>query len=241
MKSILNSIRWPLPTHNGNEPPIQKLWWWQTCLQVIGVCGVMVVLIKLGSGLQGWSEVVASENGPVERISAAVWFMAFTWSFMAGWCDRVFRIEWLLISPIFLLFGLRELDAHVWATGWNLDKFANYWNPQFPLTEKIVVLTLMVLPCVGVGVLLCIRFWSAIGPAWRRGSLWLGHVIFVGILLAICLALDKIGAYTLPYLGIGTSGQVFFMMIEEFLEMVLAVFAFVSIWPYLQEAFNGID
>ena len=241
MKSILNTIRWPLHTHNGNESDIQTFLWWQTCLQVIAVCVVLIVLVKLGSGLQDWSEVIASENGPVERISAAVWFMAFTWSFMSGLYGRVFRIEWLLVSTIFLLFGLRELDAHVWATGWNLDKLANYWNPQFPLTERILVLTLMIVPCVGVGSLLCIRVWPALWPAWRNGSPWLGHLIFVVTLLVLCLSLDKIVAYALPYLGIGASGHVFFMMIEEFLEMVLAVFAFVSIWPYLQGAFDGID
>ena len=206
--------------------------------QVIGFCAVVLVLAKWGTGLPAWRDVLVSESGLVERMSAAVWFMGFVWSFVAACCDRFRRIEWLLVSPFLLLLGLRELDAHVWATGWNLDKLANYWNPQFPLSERILVLGLMVLPCIVVGGMLSLRLWQSLIPAWRTGEPWLSHVAWGLALLIFCLTLDKIGPYVLPILGIGDIGQMVFMEIEEFSEFVLAVFTVASLWPYLQVALN---
>ena len=147
-------------------------------------------------------------------------------------------VEWLSVAMFLLLFGLRELDAHIWATGWNLDKLANYWNPRFPLGERLLVLGLMVLPCMAVGVMLCLRASKIIGQAWKAGESWLSHLALGVMLLVLCLILDKVGPYGLPLFGVGESGQIFLMGIEEFLEFVLAVYMMVTLWPYLQEGFN---
>ncbi len=197
---------------------------------------MVVVLAKWGTEFPEWGAVIAAENGPVERISAAVWLMGFAWALMASWCDKVLRVDWLLVAICLLLFGLRELDAHRWATGWNLDKLANYWNPEFPLVEKQIVLGFMVLPCLIVGAILSWRLWQSIGSAWSAGAYWLSHLAVVFTLLVVCLTLDKIGAYVLPFMGVGESGQITLMLIEEFLEMALAVFSLVSLWPYLIES-----
>ena len=42
----------------------------------------------------------------------------------------------------------------------------------------------------------------------------------------------------LPFLGMINVGQVFVMVIEEFLEFMLAVFTMTVLWAYLQEALN---
>jgi hypothetical protein len=60
-------------------------------------------------------------------------------------------------------------------------------------------------------------------------------------LLVVCVTLDKVGPYALPLLGISDVGQVFIMVVEEFLEFVLAVFTMAVLWPYLQEALDGND
>ena len=137
------------------------------------------MLAKWGTGLPEWQEVIASENGPVERMSAAVWFMGFVWSLAAAYVQRARAVEWLSVAMFLLLFGLRELDAHIWSTGWNLDKLANYWNTQYPLSERILVLAFMVVPCLAVGGMLCLRLLQSIGPAWRSGELWLSHLVVV--------------------------------------------------------------
>ncbi len=212
--------------------------WWRQLNGAIIFCVVAVMLAKWGTGLPGWRDVIASENGPVERMSAAVWFMGFAWCVAAAYCQRLKAIEWLGASVLFLLLGLRELDAHVWATGWNLDKLANYWNPAFPLTERLLVLGLMVLPSVGVGVILGVRLWETVLLAWKIKNSWLNHLVVVLLLFVLCLTVDKIGSYVLPAMGIGDSGKIMFMEIEEFLEFVLSVFTMACLWPYLDCALN---
>jgi hypothetical protein len=66
----------------------------------------------------------------------------------------------------------------------------------------------------------------------------LSHLVVVVALLVVCLTLDKAGPYALPFLGVSDVWQVFVMVIEEFLELVLAVFTMIVLWPYLQESLN---
>jgi hypothetical protein len=89
-----------------------------------------------------------------------------------------------------------------------------------------------------VGGLLCLRLWKTIGQAWCSGESWLRYLILGVAILVLCLTLDKVGPYALPFLGMSDIGQVFVMVIEEFLEFVLAVFTMTVLWPYLQEALN---
>lgn len=217
----------------------RRYWAGNSFFSSLSFSAVMIIIIHVGTASSSWSEIIVSENGPVERMSAAMWFMGFVWSFIAAWREKPLRVEWLITTMFFLLFGLRELDAHRWATGWNLDKMANYWNPQFPLGERLLVVGFMVLPCMVVGGIFCSRLWQSIGPAWRTGKPWLSHLALAVTLLIVCVILDKTGPYILPLFGVGMSGQNSLMIIEEFLEMVLAVFALVSVWPYLQKALLG--
>ena len=199
---------------------------------------VAVVLAKWATGLSEWRDVIASENGPVERMSAVLWFMGFVWAFMAAWNVKNVRLEWLSLSTLFLLFGLRELDAHVWITGWNLDKLANYWNPAIPLQERLLVVVLMVVPCILVGAIVIARFWEKRSWVWQAEQPWGPHVIMGLALLVLCTSIDKIGPYALPYLGVGDPGKIALMIIEEFLELMLPVFVLNFLWPSLQGIFG---
>ena len=232
------AIQLPLISQSEIESPATPKRCSKDLIQAIIFCTSVIVLAKWGTGLREWQEVIASENGPVERMSAAVWFMGFVWSLAAAYVQRARAVEWLSVAMFLLLFGLRELDAHIWSTGWNLDKLANYWNTQYPLSERILVLALMVVPCLAVGGMLCLRLWRSIGPAWRTGEPWLSHLVVVVALLVVCLTLDKAGPYALPFLGVSDVWQVFVMVIEEFLEFMLAVFTMIALWPYLQESLN---
>ena len=218
-----------------------KLVWWETLFYVVGFCAAVIVLVKWGIGLSQWQDVIAAENGPVERMSAAIWFMGFVWCLAAAYGQRIRRVEWLSLAMLLLLFGLRELDAHIWSTGWNLDKLANYWDPRFPLSERILILGLMVLPCAIVGSIIGPRLWQAARHAWKVGESWVGHLVLGVALLAFAVTLDKVVPYGLPLVGIGEAGQIILMEIEEFFEFVLAAYTMAVLWPYLQEAFHGPD
>ncbi len=204
--------------------------------QAVIIVAIGIVLAKWVTGIPEWRDVIATENGPVERLSAAVWFMGCIWCLGSAYSQRVLAIEWLSVAMFLLLFGLRELDAHVWATGWNLDKLANYWNPQYSLQERVLVLGLVIFPCLIVGWILGNRLWNTVGRAWSDSESWLSHLLLGVGLLVLCLTLDKVGPYGFLFFEISDSGQIFLMMIEEFLELVLSVFALVSLWPYLEQA-----
>jgi hypothetical protein len=211
---------------------------WENLVGALVFCVMMVVLAIWSTNLPNWQNVIVSENGPVERMSAGVWFMAMVWCLAAGWRYSPHRIEWLGLTTLFLLFGLRELDAQVWATGWNLEKLANYWNPVVPLWERLLVVGFMIIPALAVGVVLCSRIWTQLGEAWNRGAPWIGQMMVGGILLGFCLLFDKVGAYYLPFLGL-EGAQLLFMVMEEFGEYVLGVYTVSVLWPYWQETFSS--
>jgi len=213
---------------------------WGNLVGALVFCVTMIVLAKWSTNLPGWREVIVSENGPVERMSAGVWFMAMVWCLAAGWRHSPHRIEWFGLTTVCLLFGLRELDAHVWVTGWNLDKLANYWNSRFPLWERLLVVGFMIIPTVAVGAVLCYRMWLRLGRGGSSCAPWIGQMMVGGILLGFCLLLDKANAYGLPLFGL-EAAQLFFMGMEEFGEYVLAVYTVSALWPYWQEAFSPND
>lgn len=200
-------------------------------------CVMMLGLALWSSDLPNWQDVIVSENGPVERMSAGVWFMAAVWCVAAGWKNHSHRVEWLGFTILFLLFGLRELDAQVWATGWNLEKFANYWNPRFPLWERLLVIGFMILPTMAAGAVLCARLWTRLGEARTSRAHWISHMAAGGMLLGICMVLDRIAVFTLPQVDLEIS-RLIIMGIEEFGEFVLAVYVVSVLWPYWQGIFS---
>ncbi|MEX2493494.1 MAG: hypothetical protein WD425_17210 [Nitrospirales bacterium] len=211
---------------------------WENLVGALAFCVTMVILAIWSTNLPNWQDIIVSEHGPVERMSAGVWFMATVWCLAAGGRYSPYRIEWLGLTTLFLLFGLRELDAQVWATGWNLEKLANYWNPRVPLWERLLVMGFMIIPTMAVGAVLCSRIGARLSEAWHSRAPWIAQMTVGGILLGFCLLFDKVGAYYLPFLGL-EGAQLLFMVMEEFGEYVLAVYTVSVLWPYWQEAFSS--
>jgi hypothetical protein len=200
----------------------------------------MIILARWFSDLPAWRDVIVSENGPVERMSAALWFMATIWCLAAGWRYSPYRVEWLGLTTMCLLFGLRELDAHIWATGWNLDKLANYWNFSIPIWERLLVVGCMFIPISWVGAILCYRIWLRLGVAGRSDASWIGQMTVGGILLSFCLVLDKVGDNYLPLLGL-EGAQLLVSGMEELSEYVLSIYSVAALWPYWQAALSPHD
>lgn len=209
-------------------------------LSAIIFCSVLVILAKVTLSHLDWVGVICSENGPVERMSAGLWFMVFCWCMAVAWVEAPYRKEWLALGGMFLLLGLRELDAQRWVTGWNLDKLNNFFNPQFPLWERLMVVGLMVLPAGALVVALLHSAWVYLSKTKNWKVPWLGQLLTGGSLLLGCVLLDKVDAYYLPLLGIEEE-QLFLMGVEEFMEFVLAAYVVSVLWPYYVAALAGRD
>ena len=223
----------------GVSTSFHKPFRFTTLLQAILLNGFVVLLTNWGTGVTEWKDAIAAEYAPVERISAALWFMGMVWCGASAIISVTNRINWLILTFFMLLLGLRELDAHIWITGWNLDKLANYWNPAYPLHERIMAIGLFVIPSVFVAGIGCIQVWKKFLPGWSQGEGWIGHMMVAILLLVLCLVLDKVGPYVLPDLGVSPENIMAVMALEEFLECLLATYAFVALWPYCEEAILG--
>ena len=194
-------------------------------------CGALVILAKGTLSNLDWIGVICSENGPVERMSAGLWFMVFCWCMAVAWNPGMYRKVWLALGGMFLLLGLRELDAQRWITGWNLDKLTNFFNPQYPLWERVIVVSLMVLPAVAFMSYLLHAGWMSFRKVETWRIPWLGQLLAGGFLLLSSVFLDKVETYDLPGFGL-EEGQFILMGIEELIEFVLAVYVVSVLWPY---------
>ncbi len=221
------------------QPSIFKPSWFISFFKVIFFIVIVLILAKWATGPTDWKYVITAENGPVERVSAALWFMGMVWCGASAMFSRTNKVDWLILTFFLLLLGLRELDAHIWSTRWNLDKLANYWNSRYPLYERVMVLLLFVVPTLYVAGIGCIRVGKRILPGWSKGEEWVGHLFIVGFLLVFCPLLDKIGAYTLPNLGFSPESVLVVMGLEELLECLLASYTIVVLWPYWEETLLG--
>jgi len=80
-------------------------------------------------------QFLMGEDGPVERASAAGYFLCLGLLIFAPVRDRVGRA---CVVYLLLVFGLRELEAHKAFTSGSLTKKDFYLDPATPLYEKAI-------------------------------------------------------------------------------------------------------
>ena len=219
---------------------------WITCgenlLSAIVFCVGLVILAKLTLSDLDWADIICSENGPVERMSAALWFMVVSWCIVAAWKLSSYRVEWLALGTLFLLFGLRELDIQRWLTSWNLEKLKNYWSPQIPAWERLFVIGLLVIPAMVVGGVLIYRVLVQMRLATTWRAPWMRQMLVGGLLLVFCLLLDK-STHGLVFLGFKflEGKELWIMGVEEFGEFVLAAYTVSALWPHWMNVLSEDD
>jgi hypothetical protein len=126
-----------------------------------------------------------AEDGPVESLSAAAWFLG-----AAGLVLALVKTRWRDAASaafILVLAGLRELDMQKRFTTMSITKTKFYLSPAVPLGEKVVVV--LVLAAIAAVV---IRFGWRNFPAWWRG-IRAGHAPSLAVLAALAtLAVSKV-------------------------------------------------
>ena len=173
--------------------------------------------------------VFTHEEGLVERISAALWFMAAAWSAVVAIRDTERRLEWFLGALLLALLGSRELDIHAWLTGWSLDDFTKYWDPRIPLRQRLMVVGLFLVPAASVLLIFTRRMWKIFWPAFRSGAGWTRDPLIWLVAAGLTVVLDK-ARQAWPLLGLGPRPTAL-KAVEESLELALGVYTILLLWP----------
>lgn len=172
--------------------------------------------------LERW---VVDEDGPVQRLSVAAWWLTALICLLTAvrvrTVSRSASIDWLLGAAILILFGARELDLNVWLTrqlNWNIEKLSNYWKDGIPLIERLMVLGLLIVPSLTIITSFAYRMWGRFRKAWQEGAPWARDFLLWAIVLVSAIPLDKWD----PLLDLSYRDRVY--AVEEALELFLALF-----------------
>jgi hypothetical protein len=174
------------------------------------------------------------EEGIVERVSAGMWFIAAAWSAVVAVRDSEWRLEWSLGAVLLALLGSRELDMHVWLTGWSLDDLTKYWDPRISLHERLMVVGLFLVPAASVLLVFALRMGKIFWPAFWAGAVWTRDVVIWLFVAGSTLMLDK-ARHVWPLLGLGTR-PIVVKVVEESLELGLGVYTILLLWPLWRQA-----
>ncbi len=167
----------------------------------------------------------------IERMSAGVWFIVTSWCLVAAFLAQTHKGEWAIGSIFFFLLGFRELDGHIWMTGWNLDKLALYWNPSIPFHERFLILDFgLVLLCWTIFVFPPKR-WKALWQAYQSNVQWTKAVLLWVMILVLAMLLDK-SVYLPMYHETPFSHlDVIRGIFEESLELTLGLYTLFLLFP----------
>ncbi len=200
--------------------------------------------IALSGAILAWAPDAGSvlhivrESGPIEVGSAVLWIGAAILSLAAALRDRVHRTDWALGAVILGLCAIRELEVQKWFTEWNLNNVESYWDPGIPLRERAAALLLLIVPGGAVLLAFLVRMARRFPAAWRRGAAWTRDVLAWGAMLVVAAVLDKAHHFT-PGLGIDPAYHYLFVLLEETLELTLAVYVALVLVPAWRAAFAG--
>lgn len=203
----------------------------------------LVILLLLPAGIlflplnadqiEDW---IVDEASPIQQLSAAGWWIAALGCIITAFRVRSVpgssSIDWLLGAAILLLFGARELDVQAWLLSWNLEQLHNYWNNRIPLMERVMVLGLLVLPSLSIIIIFAYRMWGRYRQAWRNGEIWTRDFLIWFLMLGGSILLDKLS-------GLDPSYQASIEAVEETLELSLALFTVLILFPLWQLALSA--
>jgi hypothetical protein len=175
------------------------------------------------------SHVIVKENGPVEILSAAGYFL---------FCIFLIRFNYAGViktgfAPGFLLFflGLRELDFHVRFTTMGIFKIKFFLSPQVPFTEKIIV-TIFIISLIAYGVIYLRRTLPGFKKDLLSGRPYAFSIVVAVGCIFISKLLDgnsKIFEVLFPMLE---NPKMLSVMMEECLEMFIPVFFIQALFQY---------
>lgn len=198
------------------------------------LAALSLVLLLLPEGL---TAALVDENGPVESLTAALWFVGAGAALTTAFRSRPLAWGWLFGGFGMFLFAARELSWHTEFTGWSVTRVESYLDASIPLWGRLLGLLLVVIPAAVSLIGLVVRLAPRLRRAWRQGAAWSRDVPLWILLLVISQVLDK-SHKVFPPLGFDIPVH-YTRLFEETIELALPVYVLLAIWP-LCFARNGL-
>lgn len=193
-------------------------------LSLLAVLSLALLLLP-----EGLTAALVDEDGPVESLTAALWFVGAAAALTTAFRSRPLVWEWLFGGVGMLLFAARELSWHTQFTGWSVTRVESYLSASIPLWGRLLGLLLVVLPAAVSLIGLVVRLTPRLRRAWRQGAAWSRDVPLWLLLLVISQVLDK-GHKVFPPLGFDIPVH-YTRLFEETIELALPVYVLFAIWP----------
>lgn len=175
------------------------------------------------------SQEMVRENGPVEILSAAGYFLFCIFLFYFNYTGVV---KTGLAPGVFLLFlGLRELDFHVRFTTMGIFKTKFFVSSQVPFTEKIIV-TLFILSLIAYGIFYLRRSFPGFKKDLLSGRPYTYSIIAAVGSIFISKLLDGNSIIFEILLPMLENPKILSIAMEECLEMFIPVFFVLALFQY---------
>ncbi len=188
---------------------------------------IELVVLILPPDLREW---VIKENGPIENASVVGYLLAVCWLCITGFRRRSVQGYFLSALLVFSL-ALRELDFHERFTTMGIFKTLFYVSPKVPITEKIIVSTIVL-------TIFAALFWyvkkygSGLIQALRRRENWAICITIAIALAGITKTLDGssggINECCLSFLHLNSATVAW--VSEEVLELAIPLFILLAIY-----------
>jgi len=201
-------------------------------LAFIAISAMICMLVD-----SSFAHFIVAEGGPVETVSAVLYFACFLLVLMKGGVPFFISRPYFALLP--LIFGLRELDFDVRFTGIKIYKVKFYLSHEISLLTKIIafsavatIITLLLLMIVNE---------SRVFYAELKQKSYIGRGAFLIIfLIAVSKSIDGLGR-KLASVGLAVSPAVLrnAPVAEEFLELGIPMIMFLLFWNYFQRSAAG--
>lgn len=169
---------------------------------------------------------VTTESGPVEIVSALLWFgaaVSYVWLCAPG----VLAKSWH-VPTLFLLFAAREMDFDKRFLSEGVFK-ARQYSGDSPIWEKLIGLIVLAL-VITVLVRLVRRNWHDVISGLRHNVGWCWALATAGTFAFVSKMLDGLDRKLLPYgVELSKSSVLTFTAVEELLELAFVVLTILAI------------
>lgn len=184
-----------------------------------------------------FAHFLVAEGGPVEAISALLYFACFLLVLVKGGVPFVVSRPYFTMLP--LIFGLRELDFDVRFTGIKIYKVKFYQSEDISLLAKIIAFT-VVATIITLLVSMMVKESRAFyGELRQKSSVGTGAFLII-VLIAVSKSIDGLGR-KLASVGLEASPAVLrnAPVAEEFLELGIPMIMLLLFWNYFQGSTAG--